>query len=196
MDIQVIDNHSVAVDLLKGGPVLDAGCRGLRLASWFAERGHRVIALDPAPEISAEVRGLISVYNVALVPQAQAGSRVNLVLTDDLEARYIGGGVGVPVQTTSIASLSHECGVSQWDVVKLNIEGSEYDILETWPGPIANQIVFSFHEHTDRKRGREECDRIIDRLRQWYDIHNQVWEERYCTYANYWDVLAVKRGLS
>lgn len=196
MNIQIIDNHSVAVDLLKGGPVLDAGCRGLRFAKWFTERGHKVIGLDPAPEVIPESYGLLRVYSLALVDQPLSGKKVNLVLTDDLEARFIGGGTGVPVNSISIGNLSMESDVSHWDVIKLNIEGSEYDILDNWPGPIANQIVFSFHEHTDRKRGREECDRIINKLRQWYDIYNQVWEPRYCTYANYWDVLAIKKGLA
>lgn len=194
MKIEIIDNHSVAVDLLTGGPVLDAGCRGLRFAKWFSNKGHRVVGLDPAPEIQAEVSGLLSVYNVALT--ANDGGPVNLVLTDDLEARFVGNGVGIAVHSVSLKTLSHDLGIGQWDVVKLNIEGSEYAILESWPGPIANQIVFSFHEHTDRKRGREECDKIIDRLRPWYEIHNQVWEPRYCTYANYWDVLAIKKGLA
>lgn len=196
MKIEIIDNHSVAVDLLTGGPVLDAGCRGLRFAQYFADKGHRVIALDPAPEIEPEVKGLVTVYKTALVAPSQSGTHVNLVLTDDLEARYIGGGAGVPVQSISLLPLSSECDVRQWDVIKLNIEGSEYDILEAWPGPIANQLVFSFHEHTDRKRGREECDRIVDRLKQWYDIYNQTWEPRYCTFANYWDILCIKRGLA
>lgn len=194
MNIQTIDNHSVAVDLLKGGPVLDAGCRGLRFAKWFSERGHRVIALDPAPEVEMEFTNTLSVHKLALVAKVQAFA--NLVLTDDLEARFIGNGPGISVPCTTLRDISDTHRIWQWDVMKLNIEGSEYDILDQFPGPIANQIVFSFHEHTDRKRGRDECDRIIDKLGTWYDIHNRVWEERYCTYANYWDILAIKKGLA
>jgi len=193
MNIQIIDNHSVAVDLLKGGPVLDAGARGFRFARWFAERGHRVVALDPAPDMSDPKIDRVHFYNVGLVATEERDGTWYHVECDDKEASYI-----TRARTNCLAGVvdirSFQLG--QWDLVKLNIEGSEYDILDNWPGPIANQIVFSFHEHTDRKRGREECDRIIDKLRQWYDIHNQVWEPRYCTYANYWDVLAIKKGLA
>lgn len=194
MNIESIDNHSIAVDLLKGGPVLDAGCRGLRLVKWFADRGHRVIGLDPAPELEHGYYPTFSIHKMALT--AKVEGFVNLVLTDDLEARYVGNGPGIQVPSITLRELCDFHHISNWDVIKLNIEGSEYDILDAWPGPIANQIVFSFHEHTDRKRGKEECDRIIDKLRQWYDIHNQVWEPRYCTYANYWDVLAIRKGLA
>lgn len=192
-NILVVDNHSVDVDKLTGGPVLDAGCRGLRFAKWFTERGHRVIGLDPAPEIDPEVTPLLRVYKTALV--ANPGTHVNLVLTDDLEARFIGNGPGVPVPSIGLAALTSESAVDTWDVIKLNIEGSEYDILDSLTGPIANQIVFSFHEHTERARGKEECDRIISKLSAWYDIHNQVWEQRYCCRENYWDVLAIRRGI-
>lgn len=194
MDIQIIDNHSVAVDLLTGGPVLDAGCRGLRLAKWFADRGHRVIALDPAPEVEIEFSNTLSVHKLALVAKVQ--NFATLVMTEDLEARHIGNGPGIQVPCTTLRELCDFHHISHWDVIKLNIEGSEYDILDSWPGPIANQIVFSFHEHTDRKRGKEECDRIIDKLRPWYDIHNQVWEQRYCCRENYWDVLCIRKGLA
>lgn len=192
-NILVIDNHSVAVDKLTGGPVLDAGCRGLRLAKWFTDRGHRVVGLDPAPEIDPEVTNLLRVYKSALV--ANPGTHVNLVLTEDLEARFIGDGPGVSVPSIGLAALTKECGVDYWDVIKLNIEGSEYDILDQMTGPIARQIVFSFHEHTERARGKAECDRIIDKLRQWYDIYNQHWIKKYGCRENYWDVLCVQRGI-
>jgi hypothetical protein len=83
-----------------------------------------------------------------------------------------------------------------WDLIKLNIEGSEYDVLDTWPGPIARQIVVSFHEHTPRARGRAECDRLIAKISQWYDVQNVVWEKRYGCSENYWDLLFTLKGLS
>lgn len=191
-----IDGHSIIPELLTGGPVLDAGSRGMRFAKWFVERGHRVIALDPGED---EMYGGVEAYKLALTGPGEKERR--LILTDDLEARYVvgsdrsGGESYLKVQCVTLEEISNRAGVGRWDVIKLNIEGSEYGILEAIEGPVARQIVFSFHEHTGRARGRFNCDLIIDRLKTWYDVHNQVWEPRYGCQANYWDVLLTERGI-
>ena len=191
-----VDNHTFCPDLLTKGPILDAGSRGLRLSKWFAERGHRVIALDAGEDERADG---VTFYKLALVGSKLAGKYARLIRTDDLEARYISpaeDAQGDRVPTSTLRNLSALMGVEKWDLIKLNIEGSEYDILDEIDGPIARQIVFSFHEHTGRARGREECDRIIRKLSAWYDVHNQVWEQRYGCSNNYWDVLLTERGVS
>lgn len=193
--LTVVDNHSFREDLLTKGPVLDAGSRGLRLAKWFRDRGHRVIALDAGE--SEEADG-IQTRQFALVDSSYPpGSCAFLVDDADKEARHIGSlcRAGENVRAVTIGGLQKMFGVHKWDLIKLNIEGSEYDILDEISGPIARQIVFSLHEHTDRARGREECDRIINKLRTWYDIYNQVWEKRYGCRENYWDVLCIERGI-
>lgn len=190
-NLLTVDNHSFREDLLTKGPVLDAGSRGLRLAKWFRDRGHTVIALDPG---ETEKANGITCLPFALVDRKSAGANVTLVKTDDLEARYIDKTWG-DVYGVSVPILMHDFKVAKWDLIKLNIEGSEYDILDEIDGPIARQIVFGMHEHTQAARGREECDRIINKLRTWYDIHNQVWEKRYGCKESYWDVLAIERGI-
>lgn len=193
MKIEIVAGHSVATDLLTKGPVLDAGSRGLIMAKHLAGQGHQVIALDPGEDETAE--GVI-VHKKALVHSSLAGKgNLRLVPTEDPEGRYIQS-EGGNTYGVSISALMQEYKIKQWDLVKLNIEGSEYDILDEWPGPIARQIVFSFHEHTQAARGKAECDRIINKLRTWYDIHNQVWEKRHFLPSdNYWDVLAIERGI-
>lgn len=192
-NLLTVDNHSFREDLLIGAPVLDAGSRGLRLAKWFAARGHRVIALDAGEDEKADG---IECHKVALIGARHAGGMVRLIRTDDPEARYIGpsDAQGDSVPSVSLQVLSDAVKVIQWDLIKLNIEGSEYDILDEIDYPVARQIVFSFHEHTGRARGREECDRIIAKLSKWYDVHNQVWEQRYGCRENYWDVLLTEKG--
>lgn len=187
-----VDNHSFRADLLTKGLVLDAGARGFVFAKWFAERGHEVIALDPSPDVIDPPK-FISHVPAALV-SSKCKDNMYLELGPDPNAWYIHGGKGmesVPVKTLTIADLK----VAKWDLIKLNIEGSEYDILDEIEGPIARQIVFSFHEHTSRARGREECDRIIDKLAKWYHVCNRVWEKRYGCRENYWDCLLVERGI-
>lgn len=201
-NVLVVDNHSFREDLLTKGFVLDAGARGFVFSKWFAERGHKVYALDPSPDIESVPDGITHVSK-ALVSKAGYMPMMSLEMGSDPNAWHVkcdGTFDSFPVHCVTLqglveGSLGPSCWF-QWDLIKLNIEGSEYGILDEIDGPISRQIVFSFHEHTDRARGREECDRIINKLRQWYDISNQVWEKRYGCRENYWDVLAIQKGLA
>jgi hypothetical protein len=85
-----------------------------------------------------------------------------------------------------IVQLSARFQVKQWALVKLNCEGAEYDILKTWPGPIASQIVVSFHEHIGAHVGHN-MDEIIAHLGQWYRTVQHVRDQRYCAGWNFWD---------
>lgn len=197
-DIQVIALHSVAVDLLSKGHVLDAGCRGFEFSKWFAERGHSVWAVDPSPDISSAPIG-IGFSNTAIVG-SQWEPNAQLDIAGDPEGWFIGRKISVTsvkVFTQTIEKLTSDMLWGKpWDLIKLNIEGSEYDVLETWPGPIAKQIVVSFHEHTDRRRGRGECDRLIDKMREWYTPVQHVWDARYHAGFNYWDTLLIRKDLA
>lgn len=191
-NLLTVDNHSFREDLLTGGPVLDAGARGFVFAKWFAERGHTVLALDPSPDCTHAPVG-ITLMQRALVSR-KCPLIMRLEMGEDPNAWYVQaekGNNSVMVETMTLGDFQY---IKKWDLIKLNIEGSEYDILDEIDGPIARQIVFSFHEHTGRARGREECDRIIAKLSKWYDVHNQVWEQRYGCRENYWDVLLTEKG--
>lgn len=184
--IAVVDNHSVRTDLLEGLPVLDAGCRGDRFGDWFRQKGHRVVGLDPAPDVEEGLK-------LALVGAQRAENHANLVMTADKEARHIGVGAGVLVETVTISELMAREHILNWDVVKLNIEGSEIEVLEAWPGAIARQVVVSFHLHTGRQT-EPDVGRALRWMRQWYDVAQHVKEPRYGCGPNYWDTLLIRKG--
>lgn len=193
MKIEIIDGHSVATDLLRGDAVLDAGARGFRFSKWFADRGHKVLAFDPAPDLENPRIKNVNFYRMGVVGAGEPGSW-RFVECEDKEASYLDRGDGEKfVATSDLKGIMAFCRVDRFDVIKLNVEGAEYSIFETWPGPVARQVVVSFHEHTGRGRGREGCDLLVDRMRQWYDVPVHQWERRYCCSDNYWDTLFVLR---
>jgi hypothetical protein len=197
----------VALDLLNGDPILDAGCRGFVFSKWFADQNivrlregkkeARVVALDPSPDMMQPMSYTDIVYlREALVGGGDGGDSIReMVVTDDPEAMYLlqPGQIIPPlqrkwcaVQAFNISELSGKVGVSQWDVVKLNIEGSEYGVLSSWPGPISRQITLSWHEHC-HPRGDAEVARIMKHLNQWYTVLRHVKEPRYHAGENWWD---------
>lgn len=195
----IIDNHSVNLDLLPNGAlVLDVGCHGWNFAATLAAKGCTIYALDPAPDVvNPGIKGVV------FIRKALVGLRDDydhqLVQVRDRDGWHLkldhtpnaDGDTEVAVQGIDMVDLMRSESIPQWDLVKLNCEGAESNILRTWDGPWAKQIVVSFHCHTQAQT-REECDALIRHLEQWYDVVQHEWTEKY-GYENYWDTNLVLR---
>jgi hypothetical protein len=193
--IEVIDNHSVRMDLLTKRPILDAGARGLRFARHFQALGHEVVALDPSPEVEMDGSPGIVMYPVALVAPWQAKMKWYLNMAQDPEAYHLTlQKQEVEVGVIDLFSITPKGEI--WDVVKLNIEGSEYDVLAAWPGPIARQITVSFHQHTARRWPEKQIDYLVRRLGDWYTPVRHEKDARFCAGENWWDSLFVLKELA
>lgn len=188
-----IADHTFQPELLRGLPVLDAGCRYFKFSEYFARRGHRVIALDAARDVVCNSAG-VEYFNLAL--DASSGSRPfstwygpeSNTLTIQPDART------VQVSTRSVSDLMTELAIKHWDVVKLDIEGGEYEILLNWPGPVATQITVEFHEHRNfNLRGKDYYSELLTYLGKWYRPlqHEAVPCAPSKIGLNYWDSLFV-----
>ncbi|MGH7484318.1 MAG: FkbM family methyltransferase [bacterium] len=151
MNLKTIAHHTIDLDLLPlpgDGHVLDVGCRNFDFFREFCI--NEVFGMDPDPAIEppADVRFLRS----ALVGDGRKSSRYASYSTGegnmltDLDKYYDAKMLVVPCCT--IEEVMRVTGVAHWDVVKLDCEGSEFGILENWPGPIATQISVEFHDYS------------------------------------------------
>jgi hypothetical protein len=105
------------------------------------------------------------------------------------EAKRLVSGDLVPVYT--IQSFGNTVGIHYWDVIKLDCEGSEYDILWNLTGPPATQITVEFHQHTPARRSEEFIAELIKKMEQWYTVqHHKLYGHGF-DYQNYWDTLFV-----
>lgn len=174
-----IAGHSVDEALLDApghsGMVLDAGCRDFEFARAMVARGKSVVALDPDPSVTDP--GIKGVKFWAAGLSTRTGID-HLVLMENPEMRHLALGAGyaqwrgnprVEVKTISVADASdHLADDELWDVVKLDIEGSEYEILRQWQ-PIARQVTVEFHDHMEH-RPPAVHEEIFSHLSQWYDV--------------------------
>ncbi len=152
-----------------------------------------MLSLDADPGVVDPQIASVHFRNVAIGDEP--GERT-FYLRNNPEARGFGAGdencptVRVPVMTVS--QLLADRAIDMFDLVKLDVEGAEYEVLASWPGPIARQISIEFHDHC-RPRAQSVYDAVIEHLSQWYDVVRHERDERYCAGPNYWDTLLALR---
>lgn len=154
MNLTNLASHTVDLDLVPECPtVLDVGCRNFDFSREIlrVRPKARVVAMDPDPEMPAEDIPGVLFLREALVGDDRAESNYAtysygdgnfLCDTAPHYARQL------RVCCVSLPVLMMRLNVAYWDVVKLDCEGSEFQILERWPGPIAGQLSIEFHDWT------------------------------------------------
>ncbi len=183
--LTLIGEHSVNLDLLpEKANVLDAGCRGFDFFMGLTMLGHKVFPVD-----IDQLDTRIVYHRIAL---SHRSGTCTVQRFGDPQATRIGEGnscSGEEVEMLTIEDFTKRAGVDKWDLIKLDIEGEEYKILKSAQHPMATQVSVEFHEHTDKKVGKEKLDALLDSLGQFYNINNRVWESRHGAGFNYWDIL-------
>jgi FkbM family methyltransferase len=153
MVMEKLAEHSFEPSILTPeGWVLDGGCRGFKFARGMADRGMRVLAVDPDPAIADP-----EIHNVTF-------RRLALAITDG-EANYVlGNGIGnfvsgeetpsyakvVRVPTITLSRLMSEHKIGHFDLIKLDIEGAEYSVLMELPPGCCRQLSVEFHDFIGR----------------------------------------------
>lgn len=208
MNLQSLASHTVDLDLLPEEPtVLDVGCRWFDFTKAVAELrpASKVFALDPAEDVtdgllSFKCRDLIY-REIALVGSGNATQMLAHFSTGEgdflTKQRHWDGWDKQPeiyeVDCMTIGELMLAEAVQHWDLVKLDCEGSEFDILEHWPGPIATQISVEFHDW-DKPMYRSET--YYDTLRKklpWYKFAQHEFSKQ-GTGVGHWDSLLVLKN--
>ena len=176
-----IDFHSLDLEkLTPGGWIIDAGCRNFIFTRGWLNLGFKVFAMDADPTMPVPddltVRSDFRFCCAALIGNQSAevrfcmdeGDVARHVITPEMpQYRY----PAVTVPALTISTVLEQLGVKSVEAVKLDVEGSEYEILKHWPGPVARQINVSYHEHTHANpRGWVTYDEIQVHLGQWYDL--------------------------
>jgi len=214
MNLQTLASHTIDVDLVPDIPqVLDVGCRWFDFTRQIIDRwpAARITALDP----SFDVLHLMSLfpqeraikhlhwYELALVGDRRNTARFGIGIAGDgagnlvLEPGQTAAGDRriVEVQCCDILELSARTLVEHWDIVKLDCEGSEFGILENWPGPIATQISVEFHDcEKPRYRSETYYDWLWQRL-PWYRAVKHELSKNGAGWGH-WDTLLVLKNLS
>lgn len=201
--MKTIDGHTFDETLLRDGWVLDVGCRG-----WAFGYGVRNMFYDPKeknPVLALDIENFIDIPEGIQFKQAALTH-----FTGETECYLFGNGTGNfikgvnqepghsedrPVQKITVPCITlrdiyKEIG-TDIDLLKLDIEGAEYEILENLE-PIPKQITVEFHEHCHTEKHNLYIDKIMEHLCKSYHCNLYIREwPRY----KYMDCLFIRKDL-
>lgn len=201
-----IDTHSVLTSLIQpGGWALDVGCRGFGFAKVLASLGCRVLALDPDPAIVPPDDDRI-VYECRAVVGADQKDSIYARFGDGCAnhlctraADLPGYAEGVVVPCVTIADLMKAHDIEQFEVIKLDCEGSEYAILDRIAPGAAKQITVEFHDFLGFNPRTPDNERWYAELfagpfgREYETVKHERTPLNGNGPLNYWDSLFVRR---
>lgn len=178
--MMTIAEHSVDIDMLPPrATILDLGCRGFIFSTEMERMGHHVVAVD-----IDKLETNKQYFQVAI---AGYDGLAGILHDKDPQATRITMGGDVPCYT--IESFSYDIGIDLWDVIKMDIEGSEYEVIMSMDKPMAKQLSIEFHLHTGIYK-QKEVDEMVNSLTSLgYDTRQHELTDRHCAGLNYWDSL-------
>ena len=159
-----VRGHTIWAPLL--GPqsvVVDAGAHRGEFSSALTKRFKcRCILIEANPQLASELtcHGSIEVMNAAL---AATDGATRFFFRENLEAGGIvardedGDCETVEIRTISLAGLMHRYGLQQIELLKLDIEGAEFELLARTPERLLSsvaQITVEFHDFLTEFRGQ------------------------------------------
>lgn len=200
-----IDGHTFDEELLTGGWVIDAGCRGFLFTNELFEHRSNVCALDIEDFSNSESVSVVGkIYHEYKFKQAALTH-----YTGEVDAYFFGNGTGnfirpvnqapgntpdrpcemKTVKAITLDDIYKEIG-TDIDLLKMDIEGSEYEVMIKME-PIPKQITVETHQHCHPHLHDKYWNQILERMSKWYHIHLFNIEPRY----HFMDCLFIRKDI-
>jgi len=181
--ITEIHEHSLDLSLLpEQANILDLGCRGFQFTDYMRVLGHKVtpVDIDDFPDRTY--------YRIAITG---TDGRVGIHRNSDPQATRVTK--GDELLSMTIETFSQSVGIEVWHLVKIDVEGSEYDIIMNLKKAPAKQLSVEFHLHTGIYT-QKEVKQMEQKLHSLgYDAVQHKLESRHGAGYNYWDSLFILR---
>ncbi|HEY3429382.1 MAG TPA: FkbM family methyltransferase, partial [Cyclobacteriaceae bacterium] len=157
---------------------------GMIFTNEMRRLGHSVLAID-----IDDLKNLEDYYRVAIGGQDK---RVGIKRTADPQATSICQGDEVMCMTLN--SLCKMARVDFFDLIKMDIEGSEYEVIMSLDKAPARQISIEYHLHTG-VYGENEMLLMENKLLYlgYFPVQHDKTKQHGLSY-NYWDSLWILQG--
>lgn len=187
--ITTIHEHSYDPSLLpERANILDLGCRGFLFTNYMTDLFHHVVPVD------ADALASDQPYLMCAVTDYNGWAEI--IRNDDLQATRVRKVLKMNeldsyIHCYTIQMLSDVCGVEIWDLIKMDIEGSEYEVIMSLEKAPAKQLSIEFHLHTGVYK-QHEMDLMESKLKNlgYYPAKHEMTSEHGAG-MNYWDSLFI-----
>ena len=172
------------------GVVVDVGCYGYDFSTAALQAGaSRVLAFD-LEDLSPPPDDRIVFQNLAVT--GMGGPR--RFIKEAKRNAWRLSPIGIPeIQSVSLQQLMLDNGLSEIELLKLDCEGSEFEILENLPAGV-RQISVEFHLHVWPQHS-QRVKHLMERLSRTYDVvQHQMTRRHALDKLNYWDTLLVRKS--
>lgn len=176
-----IHEHSYLAHLLpERANILDLGCRGFYISNFFQGK-HNVVNVD-ADDLNSDryIKIAITGWN----------GKVSLKhMNGDPQATKVVTGNGMHCVT--LERFCEDMAIPFFDWIKMDIEGSEFDVIMSLNKAPARQLSVEFHLHTNAYTETDVRQMIGKLTSLGYKIHSH---EKYPAHGcgpNYWDSLFI-----
>lgn len=178
MNLKCIHGHTVDLSLLtQGGYVLDLGCRDFIFTQEMLNIGMKVISIDPYKDIQIEQK-LLNNKNFIFKNMACVGLKTNEYLKyyeyNDWGANSLFDICAenkqykeikkYDVKTTTIGEIMKELNIEIFELIKIDVEGSEYEILKNLPKNCSKQLSVEFHDWLRLNPYKDEPEKFYEEI--------------------------------
>ena len=179
--MKTISEHTIDETIIdRNGWILDLGCINFTFAQEIKPYCDNILCVDPNPKIlDDEIPKNVIYERIAITHQENVKTQTFYIYNDKnghsllhppRDWCILEGTIDIPVST--IKDLMAKYKIEQFELVKFDIEGAEYDILRNLDWSIAKQYSVEFHDFRfmnpcypdNEKYYRELFERISDNV--------------------------------
>jgi FkbM family methyltransferase len=206
-----ISEHTIDETIIdKNGWVLDLGCINFTFANDVKKYCNNVLCIDPNPNIKEVPDGII--YDRMAVTHDENVSEMSFYIYNDIQGYSLLNPerdwctlqevITVPVST--IKSIMMKYNIEKFELIKFDIEGAEYKILENIDWSISKQFSVEFHDFRFMNpyypNNQKYYDILLDKIKDKMDISQHIATDHpgFPTGmgSNYWDSLFVEKRIN
>lgn len=178
-----VDNYHIdQVELSAGDTVLDLGAHVGVISSYLARKfdGVRIIAVEPSKDNVEKLMRNAPTVEVVNIAATRDGRPVQFPLSGNGNSggMTIYGGGEVALESASLKGLLARVGFDPPALIKIDIEGAEYELLEGCTELLkgVRYLVGEFHTNNVFSPARAEA--LIEACKKAVEPAGQVWIER------------------
>ena len=205
-----LSEHTIEETIIDpDGWILDLGCINFSFANDVKKYCKNILCIDPNPNIKDIPDGIIF-ESVAVTHEENLNEKEFFIYNDiqgysllNPQRDWCSLEKVIKVPVTTIKSLMNKYKINKFELIKFDIEGAEYKILEFLDWTVSKQYSVEFHDFRFMNpyypNNEEYYELLFKKIQGEVDItlHNQTDHPGFPSGMgkNYWDSLFIQKNL-